>query len=160
MNFLIYLLLSLHINIIIKIMIINKWTDHELLKKKIPSCRMAGRTRNNNNGNGDGVSDGNVARIIRAIADRVRNIPPRNQDQSKSEMIAKYEKLHPHKFLGGSNPHEAEAWLRQIIKLLDTSDIWNERDRVTMATFQMEGEADHWWEMIKSTRQVETLTWR
>ncbi|XP_028090826.1 uncharacterized protein LOC114291033 [Camellia sinensis] len=24
----------------------------------------------------------------------------------------------------------------------------------------MEGEADHWWEMIKSTRQIETLTWR
>ncbi|XP_028069881.1 uncharacterized protein LOC114272392 [Camellia sinensis] len=121
---------------------------------------MAGRTRNNNNGNGDGVLDGDVARIIRAIADRVGNIPPRNQDQNKSEMIAKFEKLRPHKFLGGPNPHEAEAWLRQIKKLLDTSDIRNEQDRVTMAAFQMEGEADHWWEMIKSTRQVETLTWR
>ncbi|XP_028054834.1 uncharacterized protein LOC114259046 [Camellia sinensis] len=92
---------------------------------------MAGRTRNNNNGNGDGVSDGNVARIIRAIADRVGNIPPRNQDQNKSEMIAKFEKLYPHKFLGGSNPHEAEAWgSRSLV------------------------------EMIKATRQVETLTLR
>ena len=96
---------------------------------------MAGRTRNNNNGNGDGVPDGDVARIIRAIADRVGNIPPRNQDQNKSEMIAKFEKLRPHKFLGGSNPHEAEAWLRQIKKLLDTSDIRNEQDRVTIAAF-------------------------
>ncbi|XP_028097350.1 uncharacterized protein LOC114297168 [Camellia sinensis] len=121
---------------------------------------MARRTRNNNNGNGDGVPDGEVARIIRAITDRVGNIPPRNQDQNKSEMITKFEKLRPHKFLGGSNPHEAKAWLRQIKKLLDTSDIRNEQDRVTMAAFQIEGEADHWWEMIKSTRQVETLTWR
>ncbi|XP_028083106.1 uncharacterized protein LOC114284408 [Camellia sinensis] len=123
---------------------------------------MAGRTRNNNNGNGDGVSDGDVARIIRAIADRASNIPPRNQDQNKSEMIAKFEKLRLHKFLGGSNPHEAEAeaWLRQIKKLLDTSNIRNEQDRVTRTAFQMEGEADHWWEMIKSTQQVETLTWR
>ncbi|XP_028112032.1 uncharacterized protein LOC114310284 [Camellia sinensis] len=121
---------------------------------------MAGRTRNNNNGNGDGVSDGDVARIIRTIADRVGNIPPRNQDQNKSQMITKFEKLRPHKFLGGSNPHEAKAWLRQIKKFLDTSDIRNEQDRVTMAVFQMEGEVDHWWEMIKSTRQVETLTWR
>ncbi|XP_028061082.1 uncharacterized protein LOC114264598 [Camellia sinensis] len=111
---------------------------------------MAGRTRNNNNGNGDGVPDGDIVRIIRAIADRVGNIPPRNQDQNKSEMIAKFEKLRPYKFLGGSNPHEAEAWLRQIKKLLDTSDVRNEQDRVTMAAFQMEGEADHWWEMIKS----------
>ena len=121
---------------------------------------MAGRTRNSNNGNGAEVSDDNIARIICTIADRVGNIPPRNQDQNKSEMIAKFEKLRPHKFLGGPNPHEAEAWLRQIKKLLDTSDIRNEQDRVTMAAFQMEGEADHWWEMIKSTRQVETLTWR
>ncbi|XP_028078909.1 uncharacterized protein LOC114280732 [Camellia sinensis] len=75
-------------------------------------------------------------------------------------MIVKFEKLHPHKFLGGSNPYEAEAWLRQIKKLLDTSDIHNEQHRVTMAAFQMEGEADHWWEMIRSTRQVDTLTWR
>ncbi|XP_028100489.1 uncharacterized protein LOC114299855 [Camellia sinensis] len=29
-----------------------------------------------------------------------------------------------------------------------------------MAAFQVEGEADHWWEMIKGTQQVETLTWR
>ncbi|GMP47048.1 hypothetical protein CsSME_00014984 [Camellia sinensis var. sinensis] len=55
-----------------------------------------------------------------------------------SEMIAKFEKLHHHKFLGVSNPYEAEAWLRQIKKLLDTSDIRNEQDRVTMAAFQME----------------------
>ncbi|XP_028122727.1 uncharacterized protein LOC114319866 [Camellia sinensis] len=121
---------------------------------------MAGRARNDNNGDGDGVFDGDVARIMRAIADRVGNIPPRNQYQRKSEMIAKFEKLHPHKFLGGPNPHETEAWLRRIKKLLDTSGIQNEQDRVTMAAFQMEGEADHWWEMIKSTRQAETLTWR
>ncbi|XP_028072240.1 uncharacterized protein LOC114274494 [Camellia sinensis] len=120
---------------------------------------MAGRTRNNN-ANGDRVPDDDVARIIHAIADRVGNIPPQNQDQNKSGMIAKFQKLRPHKFLSGSNPHEAEAWLRQIKKLLDTSDIQNEQDRVTMAAFQTEGEADHWWEMIKSARQVETLTWR
>ncbi|GMP67238.1 hypothetical protein CsSME_00027296 [Camellia sinensis var. sinensis] len=28
--------------------------------------------------------------------------------QFKSEMIVKFEKLHPHKFLGGSNPYEAK----------------------------------------------------
>ncbi|XP_028116776.1 uncharacterized protein LOC114314485 [Camellia sinensis] len=121
---------------------------------------MAGRTRNNNNSNGDRVSAGDVARIICAIADRVGNIPSQNQDQSKSEMIAKFEKLHPYKFLCGSNPYEVESWLRQIKKLLDTSDIQNEQDMVTMAVFQMEGEANHWWKMIRSTRQVKTLTWR
>ncbi|XP_028063784.1 uncharacterized protein LOC114266999 [Camellia sinensis] len=121
---------------------------------------MDGQTRNCNNGNGDRVSDGDVARIICAIANRVGNIPPQNQDKNKFEMIAKFEKPHPHKFLGGSNPYEAKVWLRQIKKLLNTSDIRNELDRVTMTAFQMEGVADHWWEMIRSTRQVETLTWR
>ena len=82
---------------------------------------MAGRGRNNNNGNG--VSDGNVARIIHTIANSVGNIAPRNREQSKFEMTAKFEKLHFNKFFGGSNPYEAEAWLRHNKKLLDPSDI-------------------------------------
>lgn len=44
-------------------------------------------------------------------------------EQSKFEMIAKFEKLHPYKFFGGSNPYKAEVWPRQINKLFDTSDI-------------------------------------
>ncbi|GMP62312.1 hypothetical protein CsSME_00024461 [Camellia sinensis var. sinensis] len=39
-------------------------------------------------------------------------------EQSKFEMIAKFEKLHPYKFFGGSNPYKAEVWPRQINKLL------------------------------------------
>ena len=75
---------------------------------------MAGRTRNSNNGNGDEVPDGDVAWIIRAIADRVGNIQPQIQDQSKSKMIAKFEKLHPTNSLVDQTPMKLKLGIDKL----------------------------------------------
>ena len=36
----------------------------------------------------------------------------------------------------------------------------NAGDRIALATFQMQGEADHWWDLIKTTHDVATMTWQ
>ncbi|KAH7843326.1 hypothetical protein Vadar_015193 [Vaccinium darrowii] len=42
--------------------------------------------------------------------------------------------------------------------MLETMDVWANNDKIALATYQFEGEADHWWEAIKGTLPA-NLTW-
>ncbi|XP_028127600.1 uncharacterized protein LOC114324084 [Camellia sinensis] len=53
----------------------------------------------------------------------------------------------------------AENWLRQIEKMLDTMGITEATDRIALATFELDDEADHWWELMKNTRDMASLSW-
>ena len=63
-------------------------------------------------------------------------------------------------FNGESNPQVVEAWLMQINKLLDALDVSKDQDRIALVSIQLEAEANHWWNMIKTSRQVEDMNWR
>lgn len=85
-----------------------------------------------------------------------RAVRPKNRDQ----LLDAFCKRRPPVWDGEGDPTVAETWLKQIAKFLDTMNITNAEDRIPLATFQLQGEADHWWDLIKATNTVETMTWR
>ena len=62
-------------------------------------------------------------------------------------------------FKGEANPQVAEAWLMQIDKLLNALDVQRDQDKIALVSIQLEAEANHWWNMVKTSRQVEEMTW-
>ena len=69
-----------------------------------------------------------------------------------------FQKLNPPNFAGTTEPLEAESWFKQVKKKLDVLKI-PEDFRVEFAAYLFIGEADHWWDYIKRTENVETMTW-
>lgn len=49
--------------------------------------------------------------------------------------------------------------MEEIKKILEVLDIHGDDNRVALATYQMQGEAQHWWKLMKSTHAIETMTW-
>ncbi|XP_028070165.1 uncharacterized protein LOC114272645 [Camellia sinensis] len=86
---------------------------------------------------------------------QVRN----NRQNEKTQLFSEFRKQRPPKFTGVLDPKVAENWLRQIEKMLDTMGITEATDRIALAVFELDDEADHWWELIKNTRDVASLSW-
>ena len=68
--------------------------------------------------------------------------------------------LNPPKFNGVKDPIQAEHWLIQVEKLLDYMECSSE-ERVTLATFTLTGEAEHWWKTTRTAlgAQHQVITW-
>ncbi|KAF6156829.1 hypothetical protein GIB67_017363 [Kingdonia uniflora] len=77
---------------------------------------------------------------------------PVDRECSYLEQLQKYK--HP-TFPGSTVPSEAEAWFKSIEKTLNAM-MCPEDQRVTLATYLLQGEVDHWWDTAKRTI-VETL---
>ncbi|XP_058068425.1 uncharacterized protein LOC131217505 [Magnolia sinica] len=74
-------------------------------------------------------------------------------------LIEKFKRLKPPTFEGLSDPMEAEKWKKQIEKIFTVLGC-DEEQKVTLAVFMLEGEADHWWETIARTIEEDTAwTW-
>ncbi|XP_058180091.1 uncharacterized protein LOC131298630 [Rhododendron vialii] len=80
--------------------------------------------------------------------------------RSRDQLLDAFCKRRPPIFYGEANPSAAEAWIKQISKYLEVLNVTNAGDRIALATFQMQGEADHWWDLIKTTHNLTTMTWR
>ena len=61
-------------------------------------------------------------------------------------------------FNGEAEPKEAEDWFKSIVKHLNTQGVLQEY-RVEFASYKFEGQADFWWDRIKRTHDVNTMTW-
>ena len=53
---------------------------------------------------------------------------------------------------------EAGHWFQQINKVLEAMEITSNATRIRLATFQLEGESQVWWDWVKSSRNLEALT--
>ena len=53
----------------------------------------------------------------------------------------------------------ANHWFRQIKRILWAMEITSDATRITLASFQLEGESQIWWEWVKTSRDLETMTW-
>ena len=53
----------------------------------------------------------------------------------------------------------ANHWFRQIERILWAMEITSDTTRITLASFQLEGESHIWWERITTSRDLETMTW-
>ncbi|XP_028091633.1 uncharacterized protein LOC114291951 [Camellia sinensis] len=86
---------------------------------------------------------------------QVRN----NRQNERTRLFSEFRKQRPPKFTGVPDPKVAENWLRQIEKMLDTKGITEAANRIALAVFELDEEVDHWWELIKNTRDMVSLSW-
>ena len=53
----------------------------------------------------------------------------------------------------------ADHWFRQVIKILEAMEITSYATRKRLASFQLEGESQVWWDWVKPSRNLEVMTW-
>ena len=47
----------------------------------------------------------------------------------------------------------------RVERILDAMEITFNATRIQLATFQLEGESQIWWDWVKVSRDLETMTW-
>ena len=62
-------------------------------------------------------------------------------------------------FIGGGDPVVADHWFLQVERVFEAMEITSTAMRIRLATFQLEGESQVWWDWIKASRDLETMTW-
>ena len=65
---------------------------------------------------------------------------------------------HPSTFTGGGDPVTADHWFRQVERILEAMNITSNVMRIRIATFQLEGESQIWWDCVRASRDSETMT--
>ena len=50
-------------------------------------------------------------------------------------------------------------WFRQIEKILEAIKITSDAAKIRLAAFQLEGESQVWWDWVKTSRDLEAMTW-
>ena len=53
----------------------------------------------------------------------------------------------------------ADRWFMQVEKVLEAMEITSNATRIKLAAFQLEGEAQVWWNWAKTSRDLEAMTW-
>ena len=73
--------------------------------------------------------------------------------------LQRFRAHHPPTFTGGGNPMVADHWFMQVEKVLEALEITSDTTRIRLAAFQLEGEAQVWWNWAKTSRDLEAMTW-
>ena len=53
----------------------------------------------------------------------------------------------------------ADRWFMQVEKVLEAMKITSDATRIRLAAFQLESEAQVWWNWAKTSRDLEAMTW-
>ena len=53
----------------------------------------------------------------------------------------------------------ADHWFMQVEKVFEAMEIAFDTTRIRLAAFQLEGEAQVWWNWAKTSRDLEVMTW-
>ena len=62
-------------------------------------------------------------------------------------------------FRGGGDPMVADHWFRKVERILEAMGITFDAMRIRLATFKLEGESQIWWDWVKVSKDLETMTW-
>ena len=73
--------------------------------------------------------------------------------------LQRFRAHHPPTFTGGGDPMVADYWFMQVEKVLEAMEITSDTTRIRLAAFQLEGEAQVWWNWAKTYRDLEAMTW-
>ena len=73
--------------------------------------------------------------------------------------LQRFREHHPPTFIGGGDPMVADHWFMQVEKVLEAMEITSDTTRIRLATFQLEGEAQVWWNWAKTSRDLKAMTW-
>ena len=53
----------------------------------------------------------------------------------------------------------ANHWFRQVERVLEAMEITSDVTRIRLAAFQVEGESQVWWDWVKTSKNLEAMTW-
>ena len=53
----------------------------------------------------------------------------------------------------------ADHWFRQVERILEAIEITSNTTRIRLATFQLVGESHIWWDWVKVSWDLDTMTW-
>ena len=73
--------------------------------------------------------------------------------------LQRFRAHHPPIFTRGGDPMVADHWFMQVEKVLEAMEITSDTTRIRLAAFQLEGEAQMWWNWAKTSRDLEAMTW-
>ena len=73
--------------------------------------------------------------------------------------LQRFRAHHPPTFTRGGDPMVADHWFMQIEKVLEAMEITSDATRIRLAAFQLEGEAQVWWNWARTSRDLEVMTW-
>ena len=72
--------------------------------------------------------------------------------------LQRFRAHHPPTFIGGGDPMVADHWFMQVEKVLEAMKITSDATRIKLAAFQLEGEAQVWWNWAKTSGDLEAMT--
>ena len=72
--------------------------------------------------------------------------------------LQRFKAHHPPIFTGGGDSMVAYHWFMQVEKVLEAMEIVFDTTRIRLAVFQLEGEAQVWWNWAKTSRDLEAMT--
>ena len=73
--------------------------------------------------------------------------------------LQRFRAHHPPTFTGGGDPMVADHWFMHIENVLEAMEITSDTTRIRLAAFQLEGEARVWWRWVRTSRDLEVMTW-
>ena len=79
--------------------------------------------------------------------------------QGGSNNLQRFKARPPPTFTGGGDPMVADHWFRHIEKILEAMEITFDAIKIRLAAFQLEGESQVWWDWVKTSRDLEAMTW-
>ena len=81
------------------------------------------------------------------------------EGQGGPSNLQRFKTHHPLTFTEGGDPMVANHWFRQIEKILEAMEITSDATKVRPATFHLEGESQVWWDWVKTSKDLEAMTW-
>ena len=73
--------------------------------------------------------------------------------------LQRFRAHHPPIFTGGGDPMVVDHWFMQVEKVLEVMEIAFDATRIRLVSFQLEGEAQVWWNWARISRDLEEMTW-
>ena len=79
--------------------------------------------------------------------------------QGGASNLQRFKAHHPPTFTGGGDLMVADHWFRQIERILRAMEITSDTTRIMLASFQLVGKSQIWWEWVTTSRDLETMSW-
>ena len=79
--------------------------------------------------------------------------------QGGASNLQRFKTHHPLTFTGGRDPMVTDHWFRQIERILRAKGITSDTTRITLASFQLEGDSQIWWDWVTTSKDLETMRW-
>ncbi|XP_016173168.1 uncharacterized protein LOC107615634 [Arachis ipaensis] len=93
---------------------------------------------------------------VKVLGNQINNGNNGNNGDDGPMMLSSFLKVHPLTFRGTSNPSDANNWIQAIERALQAQQVPKEQ-WVEFGTYQLQGEAQHWWQGMSSAKNAKEL---